>query len=163
MKLNVKDVKNARQWQSTLGVSAKEFEHLLKTFEKCYIQKHQMSLQESMNRLGVEQPIFSTYEECLFFVLFQLKNALTFDVLGLIFGTNGGNAQRNFERNLLILEAVLSNEKALPAREFATVEALNEFLKSEKDIICDGTEFSTERPKNKEKQKAAYSGKKKRM
>lgn len=163
MKLNVKDIKNARQWQSTLGVSAKEFQHLLKIFEQCYTQKHEMSLEESMTRLGVDKPILFSYEECLFFVLFQLKNALTFDVLGLIFGTDGGNAQRNFERNLLILEDVLSNQKALPARDFATAEALNEFLKSEKDIIFDGTEFPIERPKNKEKQKAAYSGKKKRM
>ncbi|HMX38806.1 MAG TPA: transposase family protein, partial [Saprospiraceae bacterium] len=49
----------------------------------------------------------SFYEECLFFVLFQLKNGLCYDNLGLIFGTDASNAHRNFERNLLTLERAL--------------------------------------------------------
>jgi hypothetical protein len=163
MELSIKALKNERQWQSTLGVSAKEFHYLLPLFSKCYEEKYKISLTEGLKNLGIEQAILPTYECCLFFLLFQLKNALIFDVLGLLFNTDGGTAQRNFERYLPLLEASLGHEKVLPAREFTTTEALHEFLKAEKDLICDGTEFPIERPADREKQKEAYSGKKKRM
>jgi len=135
----------------------------LKTFELCYEKKYNQPLSEVLNNLAVENPILSTYEDCLFFVLFQLKNGLTFDVLGLIFGTDGGNAQRNFNRYLAILELALQERGYVPKREFADEKDFLAYLETEKEIIFDGTEFPIERPSDQEKQKKAFSGKKKRM
>lgn len=162
MQLNIKDLKNSRQWQSAIGLSNEKFYNLLKTFELCYEKQHKVSLSVGLANLGIENPILKDYEACLFFVLFQLKNGLTFDVLGIIFGTDGGNALRNFNRYLLILEMALQERGYVPKREFENEQDFLAYLQTEKEIIFDGTEFPIERPSEKEAQKKAYSGKKKR-
>lgn len=162
MKLNIKDLKNSRQWQSSIGLSKIKFYNLLEKFELCYKkQNYNQSLTENLTNLGIENPILSTYEDCLFFVLFQLKNGLTFDVLGLIFNTDGSNAHRNFERYLPILELSLTELNCVPKRKFENEKEFLEHLGEEKNIIFDGTEFPIERPSDKDEQKKAYSGKKK--
>jgi len=48
----------------------------------------------------------------------------------------------------------------MPKRGFQDVEEFEEHLKGVKEIIFDGTEMPTERPKNNDDQKVKYSGKK---
>lgn len=162
MQLNINDLKNSRQWQSAIGLSSEKFHNLLKTFELCYEKQHKVSLSVGLTNLGIENPILKDYTACLFFVLFQLKNGLTFDVLGLVFGTDGGNAQRNFNRYLEVLELALHERGYVPKREFTDEQDFLSYLQTEKEVIFDGTEFPIERPSEKEAQKKAYSGKKKR-
>lgn len=162
MKLNIKDLKNGRQWQSSTGLSEEKFYNLLNTFKMCYEkQNNNQSLSEGLSNLGIKNSILSTYEDCLFFVLFQLKNGLTFDVLGLIFNTDGSNAKRNFERYLVILELALAERGYVPKRSFSDEKEFLAYLKDEKELIFDGTEFPIERPDDREEQKEAFSGKKK--
>lgn len=160
MKLSIQDLKNSRQWQSSIGLSEKKFYNLLETFKLCYEKSYGQSLSEVMRALDIDNPILATYEDCLFFVLFHLKNGLTFDVLGLIFGTDGANAQRNFERYLVILESSLKERGYVPKREFTDEQEFLSYLQAEKEVIFDGTEFPIERPSNHEQQKQAFSGKK---
>ena len=75
----------------------------------------------------------------LFFVLFQLKNSLTYDVLGCIYGIDTSTAQRNFERHLRILQHALRQLQVLPKRGFEKVEELEAYLHLEKDILLDAT------------------------
>jgi len=49
----------------------------------------------------------------------------------------------------------------MPKRSFDTVEEFQEYFNGHKKLILDGTEQRVQRPKNKEKQKTMYSGKKK--
>lgn len=160
MKLTIQDLKTSREWQSTIGLPSKKFYNLLETFELCYKKQHSISLTETLTNLGIENPVLARYEDCLFFVLFQLKNGLTFDVLGLIFGTDGSNAHRNFNRYLAILELALAERGYVPKREFSDENEFLSYLQNEKEIIFDGTEFPIERPADYEKQKKAFSGKK---
>jgi hypothetical protein len=51
----------------------------------------------------------------------------------------------------------------MPKRSFENADDLNTFLAAETDLILDGTEFPVERPADKDKQKAIYSGKKKHI
>ena len=53
-----------------------------------------VSLQRAADNLRQELAL-PTYEDCLFFVLFQLRNALTQDCLGPVFGMDGSSAWRN--------------------------------------------------------------------
>ncbi len=149
-----------RLWQSTTGLSKKQFDILVIKFQNCYESYYNSTLTAVFCHLSVQNPILPTYEACLFFVLFQLKNGLTFDVLGFIFNTDGSNAHRNFERYLFVLEMTLENEQMLPKRLYKTVEDLIIHLADESDLIFDGTEFPIERPTDNEKQKKSFSGKK---
>lgn len=105
-------------------------------------------------------PLLPTYADCLFFVLFQLKSGLCYDNLGLLIGSDGSNAQRNFERYLTLLERTLERKGALPKRNFKNVQEFKQHLQNERDIILDASEQPTQRPKKPEEQKAHYSGKK---
>jgi hypothetical protein len=149
-----------RQWQSTVGVSKTQFEILLTKFQICYETHYKSTLTEIFHNLNIQNPILESYEDCLFFVLFQLKNGLTFDVLGFVFNTDGSNAHRNFERYLIVLEMTLKQEQMLPKRIYETVEDLMKHLADESDLIFDGTEFPIQRPKDNDAQKNAFSGKK---
>jgi hypothetical protein len=149
-----------RLWKSTTGLSKKQFDILVVKFQMCYEKHYNLTLNEVFCNLGIQNPILESYEHCLFFVLFQLKNGLTFDVLGFIFNTDGSNAHRNFERYLFILEMTLQQEQMLPKRLYETVENLIAHLADEPDLIFDGTEFPIERPSDNDKQKKAFSGKK---
>jgi hypothetical protein len=75
----------------------------------------------------------------LFFVLFQLKNGLTYDVLGCIYGMDASTAQRNFVSHLRILQHALRQLHLLPKRGFEKVEELEQYLRSEKQILIDAT------------------------
>jgi|GEM_PF-7030642 len=79
---------------------------------------------------------------------------------------DASTAQRNrnggpFERHLRILQHALRQLQLLPKRGFEKVEELEQYLRSEKDILIDATEIPIQRPVNQDKQKKAYSGKKK--
>jgi hypothetical protein len=149
-----------RLWKSTTGLSKQQFSILLTKFQICYESYYESTLTEGFESLNIKNPILETYETCLFFVLFQLKNGLTFDILGFIFNTDGSNAHRNFERYLFVLEMTLEQEQMLPKRIYQTVEDLIAHLADETELIFDGTEFPIERPTDSEKQKNAFSGKK---
>ena len=56
---------------------------------------------------------------------------------------------------------MLEKKMVLPERKISTVEAFLELFPGVKDLFIDGTERPIQRPKDREKQKENYSGKKK--
>ncbi len=68
--LNHKIVKSKRQWKSVVGVSSLQFHKLSKEFSVSFEQIYQMNIQELSLNLKTEF-LLSTYEDCLFFVLFS--------------------------------------------------------------------------------------------
>src|SRR5215210_4413025 len=159
MPFSYKDLKNDRQWKATTGVSEKDFTSLCSAFSKAYEMKHEVSLEQGANHLAQELALPS-YEDCLFFVLFQLKNGLTQDCLGPVFNMDGSSAWRNFQKYLQVLELALKKEQALPKRQFKSVQEFVRYLHEEKEITLDVTEYGVERPADKQRQKQDYSGKK---
>ncbi len=160
MSFSYKDLKNDRQWKATTGVSEKDFLFLSNAFGKAYEMKHQVNLEQAATNLGQEL-VLCNYEDCLFFVLFQLKNGLTQDCLGPVFNMDGSTAWRNFQKYLQVLELVLKQQHALPKRHFQSVGEFVKYLHEEKEITLDVSEYAVERPADKQKQKQDYSGKKK--
>ncbi len=156
--LDYKNIKSERQWKGTTGLSSEKFHRLCKVFKSCFEKKHEVSITEMAINLKSEF-LLKTYEDCLFFVLFQLKNALSYDSLGLLIDTDNSNAQRNFEKYLSILESSLIELGAMPKRGFKDITEFESYIKDE-EIILDATEQATQRPADKEAQKAVYSGKK---
>jgi hypothetical protein len=64
-------------------------------------------------------------------------------------------------RLLPVLETTLGCKQVLPVRQLRSVEEFLERFSDVKEVILDGTERPVQRPKNPEKQKEHYSGKKK--
>lgn len=105
--------------------------------------------------------LLPSYEDCLFFVLYHLKNGSSYDVLGFHIGTDASNALRMFDKYQKILEIALFQSGHMPRRNFSTLKEFEDLLKSEKEIILDVTEMSIERNHDYQAQKQDYSGKKK--
>lgn len=101
-------------------------------------------------------------EEKLFFILFYMKCYPTFDVAGFIFNVDRASCCRWVHWFLPVLIKTLEKECVLPVRKISSPEEFVELFPGEKDIFIDGTERPRRRPKDPEKQKNHYSGKKKR-
>ena len=157
--LSYQQIRSERQWKSATGLSQPQFEKLVSYFGQTYEFFQGVSLAESAQRRDVDLCL-PTYADCVFFVLFQLKNGLCYDNLGLLIGTDGSNAQRNFEKHLQILAYTLERQGVMPKRNFTNIEEFKACLQEEKEIIIDASEQATQRPKDKEQQKEYYSGKK---
>jgi hypothetical protein len=157
--VNFKTLKNHRQWQSTIGISEKQFWVLKSKFQIVYEMVFENTLFAKEKNLK-QNFIFSTYEDILFFLLFFLKNPVVFDTLGFIFEMDGSNCQRIVVKLMPILEKTLSDEKLIPIRNFKDLEQFKEHIESNSEIIIDATEMSIQRPADYEKQKEFYSGKK---
>lgn len=160
MSFSYKDLKNDRQWKATCGLRDQDFVQLSDAFGKAYEMIHGVSLEQAAINLQ-QQFVLDSYKDCLFFVLFQLKNGLTQDCLGPVFGMDGSSAWRNFHKYVLVLELALKQQNALPKRQFGSVKEFATYLKDEKEITLDVTEYPIERPVDQQKQKECYSGKKK--
>ncbi|WP_293163193.1 transposase family protein [Okeania sp. SIO2C9] len=94
--------------------------------------------------------------------MFYFKCYPTFDVAGVLFDLHRSRAHRWMLRLQPILEKSLGKKMALPERK---LESIGEFMTrfpSAKEVMIDGTERPIQRPKEQQKQKNHYSGKKKR-
>jgi hypothetical protein len=160
MAVSYKDVRNNRQWKATIGLSEESFHELSTAFGTAYERFHELGIE----RLAAsrKQPLLlPTYKDALFFALFQLKNGLTQDCLGALFGMDGVTACYHFHKYVEVLELALRDKGALPRQRFGSVKEFENSLKGRRQITVDATECGLQRPKDKEKQKQYYSGKKK--
>ncbi|MBE9594994.1 MAG: transposase, partial [Proteobacteria bacterium] len=157
-----------RLMKAMTGLSKPEFNKLTESFGD-------ESQNEAQNRYetGVEQGNrkrkpgggrignLGSYATKLFFTLFYFKCYPTFDILGFLFDLNRSNADRNIHKFTSILEKALGRKMVLPERKISTMGELLEVFPDVRDLLIDGTERPIQRPKDDEKQKENYSGKKK--
>ncbi len=156
---------NERLMLALTGVAPREFHDLVPAFSQAWLEEkrkqHRKNAKEREfggGRIG----FLRTVPEKLFFILFYCKCYPTYDVLSLIFDCNRSNAcRRQFQLNR-VLEKTLGGKMALPERRLKKLEDFFEMFPEAKEIFIDGTERPIQRPQNKKKQKADYSGKKKR-
>lgn len=159
MNIHYQKLNTNRQWKATTGVSQSQFEILVPLFADAFVQLFGKSMQDRQND-GTTEACLKTPADLLFFLLFYLKNGLTLDVLGFVFGMNGSNAKRNIDIASRVLRAALTPLGVMPKREFSDVAEFEEYFKEHKTLILDGTEQRVQRPDNLAEQKACYSGKK---
>lgn len=126
------------------------------TYEKIYGKDLSSRRQESVN-----ESVITTYQEFLFYVLYSLKNGLTYDVLALNFGMSISGAKKNQTEGIGILKYTLRAMGQAPRKVFKTVKEFEIEMGSEEKLILDGMEHRIQRPKDQGVQKDFYSGKKK--
>ena len=162
--LNIKRaVENERLLRALTGLNRKRFEERCKLFSVAYEEwVERESFPRQRARGGGRKARLRRMEEKLFFILFYFKCYPTFDVLGFLFNLERGRANRWVHRLQPILEATLGKKMMLPERKIESSEQFLARFPEIKEIIIDGTERPVQRPKEGEKQKEHYSGKKKR-
>ena len=157
-------LRNNRLMLALTGVTPQEFENLIPAFSQSWIEEKRKQHRKAKERkIGAGRKGFlKSIETKLFYTLFYHKCYPTYDLASLIFNCNRSNAcRRQFELSK-ILEKTLGRKLVLPVRKIKTLEEFFQSFPGAKEVFIDGTERPTQRPKDKDKQKETYSGKKKR-
>ena len=154
-----KILKQDRQIRATTGLNQQAFEALLPSFEEAY--------QETLDQKrrwraagGGRKATLKTSADKLFFILLYCKCYPTFDLMSVLFGFDRSCAHDWVHRLMPILETALGKRQALPERKIDSIEEFLAKFGEVQEVIIDGTERPVQRPKDAERQKEHYSGKK---
>jgi len=153
-------------FQSFTGLNLAAFSELLPSFEQAYaddLDKREQKREQRRQRergAGRNGALISI-ENKLLFILFYFKIYPVQEVQGYFFGMAQTQAGEWIHRLTPILNQALGYEKQLPARKAQDIEQVLANCPG-LEFIIDGTERPIRRPKNKDRQKEYYSGKKKR-
>jgi hypothetical protein len=156
--------KNLAAFQSFTGLNLAAFYELLPSFERAYEadlahRDKERSSKRKRERGGGRNGALPRLEDKLLFILFYFKVYPVQELQGCMFGMGQTQAGEWIYRLTPILNLALGYEKQLPARKTQDIEQVLKMC-PDLEFIIDGTERPIRRPKNKEKQKEYYSGKK---
>jgi len=161
-----------RTARAMTGLTIKGFNKLVPDFEKALKDKqwgsYRKRKQSAKPGKQVRQPgggakgKLKTVEKKLLFILVYFKCYPTFDIMACLFDMDVSAAKRQVESLASLLEKTLGRKLALPKKKIRTLQEFFEMVPEARDVFIDVTERPRQRPKNKQKQKKCYSGKKKR-
>ncbi len=149
---------------SLTGLTKPEFDSLLPLFEKAeeeYLRETYIKGKERERAPGGgRKPKLRTAAQRLFFILFYLKTYPLQQVIAVLFGMSLSQTNIWIHRLSKVMKKAIGEGSYLPERDpAASEEALKECPGL--SFVIDGTEREIQRPKEPEKQKIFYSGKKK--
>lgn len=164
--ISYEQIKNKpRILRSLTGLTAAAFEQLERSFSQAYEQElaqsdNQREQPRQRQRGGGRKATLASSEDKLLFILFYFKLYPIQELLGFFFGLS--QAQANYWMHTLtpILNQALGYEQQLPARKTQDIEQVLAAC-PELEFIIDGTERPIQRPKDPQRQRDNYSGKKK--
>jgi len=152
-----------RLLRAMTGLNRKAFENLLPDFNEAYQQSR--SKPEVVRKRapgGGRKATLRTSRDKLFYILLYCKCYPTFDLMSVLFDFDRSCAWDWVHGLLPVLEQALGHKQVLPERQVRSMEEFLERFPDVKAVIFDGTERPVQRPKDPDKQKEHYSGKKKR-
>ncbi|NEQ77457.1 MAG: transposase [Okeania sp. SIO2C9] len=156
-------LKEDRLLRALTGLNRKAFDELLEAF--CVQLELEAIANSQKPRLrtlgGGRKARLLQAKDKLFFILFYFKCYHTFDVAGVLFDLHRSRAHHWMLRLQTLLESALGKKMALPERKLQSIEEFISRFPSAKEVMIDGTERPIQRPKDHQKQKNHYSGKKK--
>jgi hypothetical protein len=158
--------RNRRKCVALTGLTPKEVEVLLPAFARAYaeqypVEKTMAGKPRKRQAGGGRKGGVPEIEQKLLFILVHQKTYSLQSLLGEVFGLSQSRVHEWSHRLLPILKVALDELGVLPEREpehFAQSESQHGACP---DLIIDGTERRRQRPKDPQRQAAAYSGKKK--
>jgi hypothetical protein len=160
--------KQDRLMRAATGLTVNGFKRLVPAFEKA-LYENQFQNYEAGIQAGTRQRMIGggakgrlvTIELKVFFILMYFKAYPTMDVMGLLVDLDRANVKHHIDNLTPVLEVSLGKTVSLPKRKIRSLEEFFALIPEAKDVFVDGTERPIQRPKNKDKQKKNYSGKKK--
>jgi len=148
------------------SLTVTEFDKLSHSFQREYEQAYPAHLtQEGHPRErgvgGGRTGQLESVEEKLLFILTYHKTYPTQTVQGQLFGLSQPHANEWIHRLMPLLEKTLTRLNYTPMRDPQAVRKYRPLEQSAPLLMIDGTERRRQRPKQAEKQRDFYSGKKK--
>src|SRR6266705_4644591 len=148
------------------GLTRAEFYQLLPHFQYAwdqYVQQHYVDREDRQRQYGAgrSETTLVTLEDKLLFILYYVKVYPLQEILAFEFGMVQSTANEWIQILSDVLKKALDHGEYLPERDPKQLETV---LASEIESMygIDGTERARQRPRDPEKQKHYYSGKKKR-
>lgn len=150
--------------RSLTSLNPEEFDQLINKFRsawEAFVNDNYIKNKDRKRQYGGGRiPKLRSIEEKLFFILFYFKVYPLQEVIAFIFEMSQSQANEWIHKLSKVLNMALGYEKQLPERNPKNLDqVLSECPALE--FMIDGTERSIQRPKDNEKQKKYYSGKKK--
>ena len=157
--------KNPRRFLSMTSLTVPEFDALVPTFiaesAKLHSLTHTRAGKPRRRKAGAgNKARLATPEDQLLFILIYQKTYPLQTAHGLQFDLSQAQTNEWIHRLLPTLERSLASLKQMPERDGSTFATNGVTPGVPTDLIIDGTERRRQRPKNPEKQREAYSGKK---
>lgn len=157
--------KNPRRFLSMTSLTVSEFDALVPAFiaesAKLHSLTHTRAGKPRRRKAGGgNKARLATPEDRLLFILIYQKTYPLQTALGLQFDLSQAQTNEWIHRLLPILERSLTGLKQMPERDGSAFATSGVTPGVPTDLIIDGTERRRRRPKNPEKQREAYSGKK---
>jgi len=163
--LKYKDIENKPGILRTFsGLTKTEFESLTVKFKQAYEESleerdRQRAVPRQRKRGGEPRERLLSVEDKLLFILFYFKIYPLQEVQAYIFGMNQPAACKWIQRLAPCLDKALGYKVELPARKVGDLEDILKKFPS-LEFITDGTERPIQRPKDPQRQKRNYNGKK---
>jgi hypothetical protein len=157
---------NERRFVALTGIGPAEFERLFPAFTRAYArafpadQTHAGKPRQRRPGAG-RKAVLLRHEDKLLFILVYQKAYPLQELLGSLFGLSQSQANRWVHRLLPVLVRALDRLGFLPERDPTRFSERERRQGEPPTLIVDGTERRRQRPKNPEKQRLHYSGKKK--
>lgn len=153
------------QFQSFTGIRPNEFDKILERAEAGYDRFEQKRLggRKRQRKIGAGRKFKHLLAHRILMSLVHLRLNLTDVVIGYLFDLDASNVCRNLSQMRKLLRQHLPEPSKLMAAQ-KKINSVEELFRLYPDlkVIVDGTEQPIERPKNQDRQKHYYSGKKKR-
>jgi Helix-turn-helix of DDE superfamily endonuclease/DDE superfamily endonuclease len=155
-----------RKFVALTGISPSEFQRLLPAFTRAYARafpsdKTQAGKPRRRRPGGGRKAVLLRPEDKLLFILVYQKAYPLQELLGSLFDLSQSQVNRWVHRLLPILVRALDRLGFLPERDPGRFSRHERRQGEAPELIIDGTERRRQRPKNPEKQRLHYSGKKK--
>jgi hypothetical protein len=150
---------------SLTSLTVSEFEALIPIFQGEYAKRisptHTAAGKPRQRKVGGgNKSRLATTEDRLLFILVYQKTYPLQTVLGVQFGLSQAQANEWIHRLMPVLEQTLIALKQMPERDGPAFATRQNAATLPPDYLIDGTERRRQRPKNAEKQRDTYSGKK---
>lgn len=157
--------RNQTAFRYFTGLTVEEFERLLPPFKSywdIFVFTHFIKEKRRERKYGGgNTPRLKLIEDKLLFILSYFRHYPLHIVASLLFELDMANVNRWIHRLTPLLQQTLGYELVLPKRDQKSLQEMLSECPDLKDHIIDGTERRIKRPKDKEKQRKTYSGKKK--
>jgi len=160
---NVKDKKGVLL--SLTSLVPLEFETLLIYFEQVwneYIVINHVNIRGRKRKYGGgRKPVLLKIEDKLLFILYYFKTYPLQSVIAVQFGMSQSQANEWIHKLSAVLRMALDKLGQMPERDAPALKDALQNISHDEEAAIDGTERRRQRPKDGEKQKEYYSGKKK--
>lgn len=155
---------NPSLFRSFTGLTREAFANLLPAFAQAYESdwdyRDAQKARRRRQRGGGRRGAIPTEADKLIFILVYFRFYPVQVLQGYLFGLSQAQANEWLHRLTPVLNEALGEEQQLPARRAQDIEVILAAC-PDLEFMIDGTERPIRRPKDPERQKANYSGKKK--